>query len=263
MIQGHLMLLLKPILLSDGTMDCVVGLNVVAQQEVEGVQVQHIQVCDPERSKLDIVPLSLQQYHSGLGCGVEIWTRFACKRCYSIDFCRGTILQILFWNITERKSVKIYRCSTLHITPSLRSSKIIQRQKPEVKKQHLKKKKTTLQHLCPLFPAFFLSHTQTCAYTHSRSSGAAVRWSASVLGSSCSPVRAESRPGLDRAAVAVRSQEHRPPVHRTWAARSLIQSWQQRAPLQPPAPSLTPAAPFPARWRGELTWEGRGEGRGC
>lgn len=133
------------------------------------------------------------------------------------------------------------------------------------KNNNIKKKKTIypLQHLCPLFPAFFLSHTQTCAYTHSRSSGAAVRWSASVLGSSCSPVRAESRPGLDRAAVAVRSQEHRPPVHRTWAARSLIQSWQQRAPLQPPAPSLTPAAPFPARWRGELTWEGRGEGRGC
>lgn len=152
----------------------------------------------------------------------------------------------------------IYRCSTLHITPSLRTSKIIQRQKPE-KKNVLPT--PALQR--PLLTAIFLSHTQTCAYTHSRSSGAAVRWSASVLGSSCSPVRAESRPGLDRAAVAVRSQEHRPPVHGTRAVRSLIQSWQQRAPLQPSAPSLTPAAPFPARWRGELTWEGRGEGRGC
>ncbi len=40
--------------------------------------------------------------------------------------------------------------------------------------------------------------------------------------------------------------------------RSLIQSWQQRAPLQPPTPSLTPAAPFPACWHRELTWKGRG-----
>ncbi len=74
-----------------------------------------------------------------------------------------------------------------------------------------------LQHLRPLFPAFFLSHSQTCAYTLSRSSGAAVRWSASVLGSYCSPVRAETRPGLDRDCVAMRSQEHRPPVRGTWA----------------------------------------------
>lgn len=153
-------------------MDCVVGLNVVAQQEVEGVQVQHIQVCDPERSKLDIVPLSLQQYHSGLGCGVEIWTRFACKRCYSIDFCRGTILQILFWNITERKSVKIYRCSTLHITPSLRSSKIIQRQKPEVKKQHLKKKKNNTPALVSSLSCLFsFSHTDMCVHTLSQQWG--------------------------------------------------------------------------------------------
>lgn len=162
MIQGHLMT--KSILLSDGTMDCVVGLNnVVAQQEVEGVQVQHIQVCDPERSKLDIVPLSLKQYHSG----VEIWKRFASKRCYSIDFCRGTILQILFWNITERKSVKIYRCSTLHMTPSLRSSKIIQRQKPKLKNNI--KKTTTFIHssTCVLsfLPFFFLTHRHVRTHT--------------------------------------------------------------------------------------------------
>ncbi len=176
-----------------------------------------------------------------------------------ILFCRGTILQLCWQNITERKSGKISTADQ-HFTwhhlwelPKLFRDRNLK----------LKKNIYPLQHLCPLFPAFFLSHTQTCVHTLSSSSGAAVRWSASVLGSSCSPVRAETRPGLDRAAVAVRSQEHRPPVHGTWAARSLIQSWQQRAPLQPPAPSLTPAAPFPARWHGELTWEGRGEGRGC
>lgn len=163
----------KPILLSDGTMDCVVGLNnVVAQQEVEGVQVQHIQVCDPERSKLDIVPLSLKQYHSGLGCGVEIWKRFASKRCYSIDFCRGTILQILFWNITERKSVKIYRCSTLHMTPSLRSSKIIQRQKPKLK-NNIKKTTTFIySSTCVLsFLPFFFLHTDMWVHTLSQQWG--------------------------------------------------------------------------------------------
>lgn len=181
---------------------------------------------DHEGSKLDIVLFSLLQYHSSPKHGLEIWTRFAWKHFYSNYFLeRNNITALLTEYHGKEKWENIYRWSTLHMTPSLRTSKIIQRQKPAIKKY-------PLQHLRPLFPAFFLSHTQTCAYTLSCSSGTAVRWSASVLGSYCSPVRAETRPGL--AGVAVRSQEHRPPVRRTWAVRSLIQSWQQRAPLQPP-----------------------------
>lgn len=126
----------------------------------EGVQVQHIQVCDRERSKLDIVPLSLQQYHSSLGCGVEVWMRFACKRCYSNDFYRGTILQLLLRNITEKeKWENVYRCSTLHMTPSLRTSKIIQRQKKTI---HLPTPTLASSLNCL---SFFLTHRHVHTHT--------------------------------------------------------------------------------------------------
>lgn len=154
---------------------------------------------------------------------------------------------------------KIHRCLTLCMTPSLRTPQIIQRQEAEIKK-----KKFTHSSTCALsFPSCLpLSHTHTDMNVHTLG---AVGPLSGDLRQSLDPLAPRWGQKLGQASAeppSPRSQIHCPPVHGTWAARSLIQSWQQRAPLQPPAPSLTPAAPFPARWRGELTWEGRGEDGG-
>lgn len=87
---------------------------------------------------------------------------------------------------------KSWRDSTLSRTPSSDTRQIIQRQKNEMREPF------SCARTCHPSPAY------TCTHKHMNmcSSGAAVRWSALVVGFSCSPARAETRPGLSRAGIA-------------------------------------------------------------
>lgn len=131
MIQGHHPDDTQLYFISNGTMDSVVGLNVEAQQEAEGWG-------SPGAAHPGVWPWEIKTRYCAtfFTTTVTAASDVESRSEWALHASAVTVMIFVeeqYYSTYNGKEEwgNIYRCSTLHITPSQRTSKIIQRQKPE------------------------------------------------------------------------------------------------------------------------------------